>query len=74
MTVKDCGNLMEACSMLKKLNGVLNILIISLIGAFTGHAIYVCLDFLYYGIYTIALLIIAIIIKLILCRKLKQQK
>ena len=30
--------------MLKKLNGVLNILIISLIGAFTGHAIYVCLD------------------------------
>lgn len=30
--------------MLKKLNGVLNILIISLIGAFAGHAIYVCLD------------------------------
>ena len=83
---------MEARSMLKKLNGVLNILIISLIGVFAGHAIYVCLDYrthprvyamqsvpwytgiLYYGIYTIALLIIAIIIKLILCRKLKQQK
>ena len=31
--------------MLKKLNGVLNILIISLIGAFAGHAIYVCLDY-----------------------------
>ena len=78
--------------MLKKLNGVLNILIISLIGAFTGHAIYVCLDYrthprvyamqsvpwytgiLYYGIYTIAPLIIAIFIKLILWRKLKQQK
>jgi hypothetical protein len=41
MAVKDCGNLMGACSMLKKLNGVLNILIISLIGAFAGHAIYV---------------------------------
>ncbi len=68
--------------MLKKLNGVLNILIISLIGAFAGHAIYVCLDYrthpkvyamrsapwytgiLYYGIYTIATLIIAIIIKI----------
>ena len=92
MAVKDCRNLMEACSMLKKLNGVLNILIISLIGAFAGYAIYVCLDYrthpkvyamqsapwytgiLYYGIYTLALLIIAIIIKLILCRKLKQQK
>lgn len=77
--------------MLKKLNGVLNILIISLIGAFAGHVIYVCLDYrthpglydmqapwytgiLYYGIFTIALLLIAIIIKLILCRKLKQQK
>jgi len=36
---------MEACSMLKKLNGVLNILISSLIGAFAGHAIYVCLDY-----------------------------
>ena len=78
--------------MLKKLNGVLNILIISLIGAFTGHAIYVCLDYrthpnvyamqsapwytgiLYYGIYTIVPLMIAIIIKLILLRKLKQQK
>lgn len=45
MTVKDCRNLMEACSMLKKLNGVLNILIISLIGAFAGHVIYVCLDY-----------------------------
>ena len=83
---------MEARSMLKKLNGVLNILIISLIGVFAGHAIYVCLDYrthprvyamrsspwytgvLYYGIYTIVPLIIAIIIKLILCRKLKQQK
>ena len=92
MAVKDCGNLMGGCSMLKKLNGVLNILIISLIGAFAGYAIYVCLDYrthpkvyamqsapwytgiLYYGIYTLALLIIAIIIKLILCRKLKQQK
>ncbi|WP_300569201.1 hypothetical protein [uncultured Acetatifactor sp.] len=31
--------------MLKKLNGVLNILIISLIGAFAGHVIYVCLDY-----------------------------
>ena len=31
--------------MLKKLNGVLNILIISLIGAFAGYAIYVCLDY-----------------------------
>ena len=78
--------------MLKKLDGILNILISSLIGAFAGHVIYVCLDYrtrpglydmqsapwytgiLYYGIYTIALLIIAIIIKLILCRKLKQQK
>lgn len=78
--------------MLKKLNGVLNILIISLIGAFAGHAIYVCLDYrthpqvyamqsapwytdiLYYGIYTVAPLIMAIIIKLILCRKLKPQK
>ena len=78
--------------MLKKLNGVLNILIISLIGDFAGHAIYVCLDYrthpqvyamqsapwytgiLYYGIYTVASLIIAIIIKLILWRKLKQQK
>lgn len=75
---------MGACSMLKKLNGVSNILIISLIGAFAGHAIYVCLDYrkhpqvyamqsapwytgiLYYGIYTIAPLIIATIIKLIL--------
>ena len=78
--------------MLKKLNGVLNILIISLIGAFAGHAIYVCLDYrtrpglydmqsapwytgiLYYGIFTIVLLIIAIIIKLFLWRKLKQKK
>ena len=78
--------------MLKKLNGVLNILIISLIGAFAGYVIYVCLDYrthpkvyatqstpwytgiLYYGIYTIVPLMIAIIIKLILCRKLKQQK
>ena len=74
MTVKDCGNL------------------ISLIGTFAGHAIYVCLDYrthpqvyamqpapwykgiLYNSIYTIAPLIIAIIIKLILLRKLKQQK
>ena len=31
--------------MLKKLNGVLNILISSLIGTFAGHAIYVCLDY-----------------------------
>ena len=78
--------------MLKKLNGVLNILIISLIGAFAGHAIYVCLDYrthpqvyamqsapwytgiLYFCIFTIAPLIIAIFIKLILWRKLKQQK
>lgn len=78
--------------MLKKLNGVLNILIISLIGAFAGHAIYVCLDYrtqpglyamqsapwyagiLYYGIFTIALLIIAVIIKLTLWRKFKQKK
>lgn len=78
--------------MLKKLNGILNILICSFIGAFTGHVIYVCLDYrthpkvyamqsapwytgiLYYGIYTIALLIIAIIIKLFLWRKLKQKK
>ena len=45
MAVKDCRNLMGAWSMLKKLNGVLNILIISLIGAFAGHAIYVCLDY-----------------------------
>ena len=67
--------------MLKKLNGVLNILIISLIGAFAGHAIYACLDYrihpqvyamqpapwytgiLYYGIYTIVPLIIAIIMR-----------
>ena len=92
MAVKDCRNLMGAWSMLKKLNGVLNILIISLIGAFAGYVIYVCLDYrihpqvyamqpapwyigiLYYGIYTIVPLMIAIIIKLILCRKLKQQK
>ena len=78
--------------MLKKLDGILNILISSLIGVFAGHVIYVCLDYrthpkvyamqsvpwytgiLYYGIYTVASLIIAIIIKLILCRKLKQQK
>ena len=31
--------------MLKKLNGILNILISSLIGAFAGHVIYVCLDY-----------------------------
>ena len=67
--------------MLKKLNGVLNILIISLIGAFAGHAIYVCLDYrthpqvyamqsapwytgiLYFCIFTIAPLIIAIIMR-----------
>ena len=78
--------------MLKKLNGILNILICSFIGAFAGYVIYVCLDYrtypqvyamqsapwytgiLYYGIYTIVPLMIAIIIKLILLRKLKQQK
>ena len=78
--------------MLKKLDGILNILISLLMGAFVGHAIYVYLDYrtypglydmqsapwytgiLYYGIYTIVPLMIAIIIKLILCRKLKQQK
>jgi ACR3 family arsenite efflux pump ArsB len=83
---------MEACSMLKKLNGILNILICSFIGAFAGYVIYVCLDYrthpglydmqsapwytgiLYYGIYTIVPLIIAIILKLFLWRKLKQQK
>ena len=92
MAVKDCGNLMGACSMLKKLNGILNILICSFIGAFAGYVIYVCLDYrthpglydmqsapwytgiLYYGIYTIVPLIIAIILKLFLWRKLKQQK
>lgn len=31
--------------MLKKLNGILNILISSLIGASAGHVIYVCLDY-----------------------------
>ena len=36
---------MGACSMLKKLNGILNILISSLIGAFAGQVIYVCLDY-----------------------------
>ena len=78
--------------MLKKLNGVLNILIISLIGVFAGYAIYVCLDYrthpglydmqsapwytgiLYYGIFTIVPLIIAVIIKLFLWRKLRQKK
>ena len=78
--------------MLKKMNGILNILISSFIGAFVGHAIYVYLDYrtypglydmqsapwytgiLYYGIYTIVPLIIAIILKLFLWRKLKQQK
>ncbi|KAI4448407.1 hypothetical protein C823_002927 [Eubacterium plexicaudatum ASF492] len=78
--------------MLKKLNGILNILISSLIGAFAGHVIYVCLDYrtrpelydmqsapwytgiLYYSIFTIVPLIIAIIIKLFLWRKLKQKK
>ena len=78
--------------MLKKLNGILNILICSFIGAFAGYVIYVCLDYrthpglydmqsapwytviLYYGIFTIVPLIIAIIIKLFLWRKLKQKK
>lgn len=78
--------------MLKKLNGILNILICSFIGAFAGYVIYVCLDYrthpglydmqsapwytgiLYYGIYTIVPFIIAIILKLFLWRKLKQQK
>ncbi len=78
--------------MLKKLNEILNILISSLIGAFAGHVIYVCLDYrthpglydmqsapwytgiLYYAIFTIVPLIIAIIIKLFLFRKLKQKK
>ena len=31
--------------MLKKLNGILNILICLFIGAFAGHVIYVCLDY-----------------------------
>ena len=78
--------------MLKKLNGILNMLISSFIGAFAGHVIYVCLDYkthpglydmqsapwhtgiLYYGIFTIDSLIIAIIIKLFFWRKLKQKK
>jgi ACR3 family arsenite efflux pump ArsB len=78
--------------MLKKLNGILNMLISSFIGAFAGHVIYVCLDYkthpglydmqsapwytgiLYYGIFTMVPLIIAIIIKLFLWRKLKQKK
>jgi len=36
---------MEACSMLKKLNGILNVLVSSFIGAFAGHVIYVCLNY-----------------------------
>ena len=78
--------------MLKKLDGILNILISSLMGAFVGHAIYVYLDYrtypglydmqsaswyagiLYYGIFTIVPLIIAVIIKLFFWRKLKQKK
>lgn len=81
---KESRNLMGACSMLKKLDGILNILISSLMGAFVGHAIYVYLDYrtypglydmqsapwytgiLYYGIFTIVPLIIAVIIKLFL--------
>ena len=36
---------MGACSMLKKLNGILNTLICSFIGAFAGHVINGCLDY-----------------------------
>ena len=40
--------------MLKKLDGILNILISSFIGAFVGHAIYVYLDYRTYpGLYDI---------------------
>ena len=71
--------------MLKKLNGVLNILIISLIGAFTGHVIYVCLDYRTHpkGLcYAVGAMVYRYFVlwhiydcpKLILCRKLKQQK
>ena len=76
--------------MLKKMNGILNIVIGSCIGVFIGHGIYVFWDFkthpdLYamwsapwytsifvYGIFTIAILIVFIIIKLIIRQKLKQ--
>ena len=77
--------------MLKKINGILNIIIGSSIGVFIGHGIYVFWDYkthtdLYamqsapwytsifvYGLFTIVVLIVDIMIKLIIRRKLKQK-
>ena len=76
--------------MLKKINYILNILIGSFTGVFTGHVIYIIWDYkahpdlyamqsapwytsiLFYGIFTLVILIVAIIMKLIIRKKLKQ--
>ena len=76
--------------MLKKINGILNIVIGSVIGVFIGHGIYIFWDYkthpdLYavqsapwytsisvYGIFTIIVLIVAILIKLMIRCRLKR--
>ena len=76
---------------MKKINIILNIIIMAFVGAFIGHGVYTVWDFkthpelyfvqsapwytsiLIYGVFTIILLLICIVIKVIVNHKSKQK-